>query len=213
MDHTPGQRQWSNLAKYRLFHRDKKWTDQEFEADLASRREAQEAFAQTNRKEIVAICRDRGLPMASHDDTLPEHVAEAVGEGISISEFPTTETAARNARRAGMRIVMGAPNLVRGDSHSGNVSALVLGRKGLLDGLSSDYVPASLLHGAFLATERLGWPLPEAVATVSANIADFLGLADRGRIAPGRRADLIRVTLSDGLPVVRSVWREGRRVC
>jgi alpha-D-ribose 1-methylphosphonate 5-triphosphate diphosphatase len=102
--------------------------------------------------------------------------------------------------------------VVRGGSHSGNVSALELAEAGLLDALSSDYVPSSLLHSAFLLHQRLDVALPEAVAKVSANPARMLGLGDRGEIAVGRRADLIHVTMADDLPVVRQVWRAGRRV-
>jgi alpha-D-ribose 1-methylphosphonate 5-triphosphate diphosphatase len=112
-----------------------------------------------------------------------------------------------------MKIVMGAPNVVRGGSHSGNVSAIELAERGLLDGLSSDYVPASLLQSAILLNRRLDIALPEAVALVSANVADMLGLDDRGEIAIGRRADLVQVVLVDEVPVVRAVWRRGERVC
>lgn len=212
MDHTPGQRQWAELSKYRQFHRDKGWTDAEFEAHMAERKETQARYAERNRREVLALARARGLRLASHDDTTEDHVEEAAADGIAIAEFPTTMTAARRARERGMAIVMGAPNVVRGGSHSGNVSALELGREGLLDGLSSDYVPMSLLHAAFLLNGRAGLALAEAVAAVSANVAAMLGLDDRGRIAPGLRADLVRVRVVDDLPVVLAVWREGRRV-
>ena len=99
-----------------------------------------------------------GLPVASHDDTTLEHVEEAASAGIVISEFPTTMQAARAAREAGLVILMGAPNMVLGRSHSGNVSALELARVGLLDVLSSDDVPNSLLHGAFLLHQVLAGP-------------------------------------------------------
>jgi alpha-D-ribose 1-methylphosphonate 5-triphosphate diphosphatase len=111
-----------------------------------------------------------------------------------------------------MAVVAGAPNVVRGGSHSGNVSASALAAVGLLDILSSDYAPVSLLHAAFLLHTVVEMPLPEAVAKVSANPARTLGLADRGEIAPGRRADLVRVSMIDELPVPRQVWRQGERI-
>lgn len=139
---------------------------------------------------------------------------EAVADGVVISEFPITMTAARLAREYGQKTIMGAPNIVRGGSHSGNMSALDCARNGLLDGLSSDYVPSSLLFAAFLLHERLGLPLQDTVAMVSANVADMVGLTDRGRIAPGLRADLVRVTHTEHPPpVVREVWVTGERVC
>jgi alpha-D-ribose 1-methylphosphonate 5-triphosphate diphosphatase len=140
-----------------------------------------------------------------------------VEAGITISEFPTTMEAASAARAHGLGIIMGAPNLVRGGSHSGNVSALSLARAQLLDCLSSDYVPHALLHGAFLLRDQGGWTLPEAVATVTRTPAALIGLDDRGVIATGRRADFVRVRetrsgAAHPVPVPLSTWREGRRV-
>ncbi len=108
---------------------------------------------------------------------------------------------------------MGAPNVVRGGSHSGNVAAGDLAKAGILDVLSSDYVPISLMHAAFLLG-RDGAPLslPEAIATISATPAKVAGLDDRGVIAAGRRADLVRVHDSGDVPVIRTVWRDGKRI-
>ena len=111
-----------------------------------------------------------------------------------------------------MMNVMGAPNVVRGGSHSGNISARRWREAGLLDVLSSDYVPASLLHAAFLLHQRAGMSLPDAMRTVALNPARAIGLTDRGEIAPGQRADLVRVRLHGDLPIVREVWRDGARV-
>lgn len=211
MDHTPGQRQWSDMTTYRAFHRTKNWTEAEFQSHIAEKKAAHDRVAEPNRRRILDLARAHGMALASHDDTTPAHVDEAHADGLTISEFPTTEAAARRARSVGMAVVMGAPNVVRGGSHSGNVSAGELAEAGLLDGLSSDYVPASLLHAAFLLSAR-GLGLPAAVATVSRNPAAMVGLDDRGAIEPGRRADLIRVRVVDDLPVVRAVWREGHEV-
>ena len=150
------------------------------EALVRSRKECQKKYSQAYREEILGICRQRGLPVASHDDTTLEHVEEAASGGIVISEFPTTLRAARAAREAGLVILMGAPNMVLGRSHSGNVSALELARVGLLDVLSSDYVPSSLLHGAFLLHHELEWSLPEALEVVSANPARVARLEEPG---------------------------------
>lgn len=212
MDHTPGQRQWSDLEKYRSFHADKKWTNEELLAEIERLRAAQKRHAEPNRETILGLCRERGLPLASHDDTTVEHVEETASLGMGIAEFPTTRAAAARARDLGLATVLGAPNVVRGESHSGNVSALALAADGLVDILSSDYMPASLLQAPFVMAQRLGMPLHEALATVTANPARALGLADRGELVPGKRADLLRVRMVDDVPVVVAVWREGRQV-
>ncbi len=212
MDHTPGQRQWSNLERYRQFHRDKKWTDEEFRQSIADRIAIQQKHAHINRREILKVCKEKNLPVASHDDTTDAHSLESARDGIAISEFPTTLEAAQKAKELGMHVIMGAPNLVRGNSHSGNVSAAELAQKNLLDGLSSDYFPSSLLHASFLLHQQHRMSLPSAVAKVTANIADLLKLKDRGEIAPGKRADLTRVGMCGDLPVVRALWKAGAKV-
>src|SRR5581483_5567565 len=129
------------------------------------------------------------------------------------AEFPTTMEAARGLHQAGIDILMGAPNVVRGGSHSGNIAAVDLAREGLLDILSSDYVPSSLLMGALQLPKHVpAIDLAAAVRTVTKTPAEAVGLSDRGEIAVGKRADVIRVHVARDIPVVRSVWREGRRV-
>ena len=134
-----------------------------------------------------------------------------------MSEFPTTMAAARAAHERGLLTVMGGPNVVRGGSHSGNVAAADLARAGLLDILSSDYVPGSLLSAVMRLVQDEVLTLPQAVATVTRNPARASGMADRGELAAGLRADLVQVHMAE-LPcgghqaVVRGVWREGQRV-
>ncbi|MEO8005420.1 MAG: alpha-D-ribose 1-methylphosphonate 5-triphosphate diphosphatase [Betaproteobacteria bacterium] len=213
MDHTPGQRQWMNIEKFRTYtQRNQKWSDEYLEEVVKGRLDMQARNSDRNRLRLLELCNDRNLPMASHDDTVPEHVDEAVAAGFRISEFPTTETAARAARNHGLGIVMGAPNLIRGGSHSGNVSALDLARADLIDVLSSDYVPHSLLHAAFLLRDQADWSLPKALATATLNPARLVSLDDRGEIAVGKRADYVRVRESLGVPVPMETWREGKRI-
>ena len=211
MDHTPGQGQWSDLAIYRAFRRKKNgrvWTDVEFDAYMDQRRADREAYSAPQREAIRQAATARGIPLASHDDTTLGDVDRARDEGVAISEFPTTLAAAEQARAHGMKIVMGGPNVVLGRSHSGNVGASELASHGLLDALTSDYVPTSLLEAVFVLATG-GMPLPQAVATVTATPAAMLGLSDRGRIAPGLRADLLRVRVVEGIPVIRNAWRAG----
>lgn len=214
MDHTPGQRQFRSLDDYRRFYKDKMGRSQaELDAYLDARQAEHDRYSAPNRAHIIARARELGLPVASHDDTTLLHVEEAVQDGVAISEFPTTLEAAAAAHDAGLAILMGAPNVVRGKSHSGNISATDLVRAGLLDILSSDYVPFALLQAAFVLPQRVdGLALPEALATVTSNPARAAGLDDRGEIAAGKRADLVRVKVVGGLPIVRGAWRQGIRV-
>jgi len=218
MDHTPGQRQWENIDHAWVYFSGKKgWSREKFEARVAQAREDQVRYAQPHRAYFTGYCKDHGISLASHDDTTLAHVEEAYAEGATVSEFPTTVVAAQAAHARGMVTIMGGPNVVRGGSHSGNVSAIELARLGLMDILSSDYVPGSLLSATLRLTEAAGLSLPQAVATVTRNPAACIGLPDRGQIAQGLRADLIQVRLvklADGRQqgVVRAVWRGGVRV-
>ncbi len=213
MDHTIGQRQWTDPAQAKVYYTGKKgWSDDQFEREMRLGAARQRAYAPANRRWFVDFARDRGIALATHDDTTEAHVDEAFGDGATMSEFPTTEAAARRAKALGMATVAGAPNVVRGGSHSGNVSAAHLAQAGLLDILSSDYVPTSLINAAWQLRGASGERLPEAVALVSANVADATGLVDRGEIVAGRRADLVRVREVGGRPAVGDVWVAGRRV-
>ena len=214
MDHAPGQRQTADVVMWRQMRRERDGLD---EAEIAEEYErlttASREHGPPNRRAIAQWARDRGYGLASHDDQTIEHVAESVEIGCTIAEFPTTTEAARASRDQGMAVLMGGPNLVRGRSSYGNVTARELAADGLLDIISSDYIPSSLLHAAFTLADKVdGWTLPQAVATVTATPARVAGLDDRGTLEPGKRADLIRVRMIDGRPVVRGVWVAGERV-
>ncbi|WP_454617438.1 alpha-D-ribose 1-methylphosphonate 5-triphosphate diphosphatase [Bradyrhizobium cenepequi] len=215
MDHTPGQRQFRDEVKLRDYYRGKGggMTDAQLDELFARRFANQKAYAATNMRAIVALAHEYNIPLASHDDTTEENVVDAVRDRVSVAEFPTTMEAARGLHAAGIDILMGAPNVVRGGSHSGNIAAVDLAHEGLLDILSSDYIPSSLLMAALQLPQRVpAIDLASAVRTVTKTPAEAVGLTDRGEIAAGKRADLIRVHLARDLPVVRSVWREGERV-
>jgi alpha-D-ribose 1-methylphosphonate 5-triphosphate diphosphatase len=215
MDHTPGQRQFRDEVKLRDYYRGKGGgkTDAELDVLFERRFAYQKAYAATNLREIVALAHQHEIPLASHDDTTEENVVDAVRDRVSVAEFPTTMEAARALHQAGIGILMGAPNVVRGGSHSGNIAAVDLAREGLLDILSSDYIPSSLLMAALQLPQRVpAIDLASAIRTVTKAPAEAVGLHDRGEIAIGKRADLIRVHVARNIPVVRSVWREGQRV-
>jgi alpha-D-ribose 1-methylphosphonate 5-triphosphate diphosphatase len=214
MDHTPGARQYTTLEHYIAYYQKKlRLSDTEMRSFIADRQADRDRYSDSNRADILARGREVGLAFASHDDATLEHVEEAVRNGVAIAEFPTTLEAARAAHEGGLAVLMGAPNLVRGRSHNGNIAAADLARERVLDVLSSDYVPFALLLASFVLPERIeGISLPEAIATVTRNPARAARLADRGEIAAGQRADLVRVHQEAGLPVVRAVYRLGRRV-
>ena len=214
MDHAPGQRQFQSMDAYTLYYKVKRGlTDEAFELYVNKRLEQSALYSAPHRRAIADHCREAGITIASHDDATLDHVEEAIDDGVRLAEFPTSIDAARASHEAGLSVLMGAPNIVRGGSHSGNIAALDLVKAGFLDVLSSDYVPGSLLYGAFKIAEDVeSINLPQAIALVTSTPARTVGLDDRGRIAEGRRADLVRVRWSGGVPVVRSVWREGIRV-
>ncbi|MEO1291599.1 MAG: alpha-D-ribose 1-methylphosphonate 5-triphosphate diphosphatase [Pseudomonadota bacterium] len=215
MDHTPGQRQFAKEEKLREYYQGKKGlSDQEMDAFIASAKDYQTKWAVPNQTTLLERVKGSEPPIAiaSHDDATLQHAQESAEAGATIAEFPTTTEAARESRAKGMAVLMGAPNILRGFSHSGNVSAMELAAEGLVDILSSDYAPASLMLGAFKLAEDAGYTLPAAIATVTKTPAEVTGLADRGAILPGRKADLARVYRAERLCVTRAAWRDGHRV-
>ena len=214
MDHTPGERQFVDEAKLKVYYQGKYGlSDSEFDKMVIERKELQAKYSKKHRLEISSMCKNIGVTTATHDDATEAHIKEAITLGATISEFPTTVAAASAANNAGMSTIMGGPNVVRGGSHSGNVSAADLSDKGLLDALSSDYVPSSLLYGAFLLSDKQGLSLPDAIATVTTNPARMANFNDRGEIKAGFRADLIQVKrCTDGTPIVRKTFKLGERV-
>lgn len=215
MDHSPGQRQFANREKYREYYQGKYQLSGEqmlrFEEEQMA---LAAAWSQPNRQAIAAMCRERQIALASHDDATHEHVAESHLLGSVIAEFPTTLAAAQASRQHGMNVLMGAPNIVRGGSHSGNVAAHKLAASGLLDILSSDYYPASLLDAAFRIADSddNAFTLAQAVRLVSKHPAQALGLHDRGVIAEGKRADLVLAHRRGEHVHIDHVWRQGKRV-
>lgn len=220
MDHSPGQRQFALESKYREYYMGKyHLSSEQMDAFIVEQVANSKTYSDRYRRAIVDICLARGLSVASHDDATLAHVEESAAYGMSIAEFPTTLEAAQGCRRLGMSVLMGAPNIVRGGSHSGNIAAATLAEEGLLDILSSDYYPASLLQAAFTlgaqldaADESTGAGLARAVNTVSLAPAHSAGLQDRGEIRVGLRADLIHARALGTLPIIQQVWRQAKRV-
>jgi alpha-D-ribose 1-methylphosphonate 5-triphosphate diphosphatase len=214
MDHTPGQRQFSKLEKYKEYYMGKHGVSEaEMEQFIQDRLTAQGQYAERSRNALVELAHTQQVAIASHDDTTVEHVQLAIQEGAVIAEFPTTLAAAETAHQHGMQVLMGAPNLVLGGSHSGNIAAMELVRLNLVDIISSDYVPQSLLQSIFLIAYKTGQPIYQAMRLVTSHPAKAIGLeGDRGSLEIGKRADLITVHNDGIVPHLTAVLCQGQRV-
>jgi len=213
MDHSPGVGQYRDLVRYAAMRkRQTQWNDAQVQARIDSLLAQRAELREKQRAWLLDRIRHRNLPLASHDDDTPAEMARNLADGITISEFPVTMEAARAARDLRVEVIAGAPNIVRGGSHSGNVAAADLVREGLAHAFASDYVPASMLEAAWRAVEAGGITLPQAIAMVTDTPARMARLADRGRLAAGLKADLVRVRSLGDMPLVRGVWRAGERI-
>jgi alpha-D-ribose 1-methylphosphonate 5-triphosphate diphosphatase len=212
MDHTPGERQFRDLSQLRKYVIGKHGiSDAEFEDHIAAQKALTARHGVAHEAATVAAARRYGAVLASHDDTDVAHVARSALHGVHFAEFPTTVEAAKACNDHGIKVMMGAPNLIRGGSHSGNVAASELAEAELLDIISSDYVPSSLLSAALLLGDVWG-DVSRGVATVTSAPANAAGLTDRGTMAVGARGDLVRVCRIGNAGALRGVWVEGRRV-
>jgi alpha-D-ribose 1-methylphosphonate 5-triphosphate diphosphatase len=212
MDHSPGVGQYANMDFYRRLRRQGGLDEETVERRIREMQAQRAKWREPNRRALLDRVRGSTIALASHDDRTEAEIAENAADGIWISEFPVSMEAAVAAKRAGMQVIAGAPNIVRGGSHSGNVAAADLVRAGAVDAFASDYVPPSLVEAAFQCAREEAISLPEAIAMISDHPAQMAGLPDRGRLETGMRGDMVRLHLHGTLPVVRQVWRAGERV-
>lgn len=212
MDHTPGQRQFRDVTQLRAYVCGKHGLSEgEFENHIAGQIELSSRLGQAHERAAVAAARRYGAVLASHDDTTADQVAISARHGAHFAEFPTTVEAARACRDHGIKVMMGAPNLIRGGSHSGNVAASILAEADMLDILSSDYVPSALLSAALLLGDLWG-DVARGLRSVTAAPAETVGLTDRGQLALGLRGDVIRVARVAGAAALRGTWVLGNRI-
>ena len=212
MDHTPGQRQFPDLNALKTYVAKKRgMNDAEFAEHVETLLGLQKRFGAKHEAGAVKEARRLGAVLASHDDTSADHVGTSAGNGVGFAEFPTTFEAADACRTHGIAVMMGAPNLIRGGSHSGNVAAEDLAKADLLDIVSSDYVPSALLLSAFRLADIWN-DLPRAIATVTSNPARAVQLLDRGALKTGLRGDVLRVRKIGETPLLRGVWSQGNKV-
>lgn len=213
MDHSPGVGQYRDIERYRQMrirqmNQSAAQVDKRIDELLGQRA----ALRDKQRRWLLERVAHRHLPLASHDDDSAAGVTENAADGIMISEFPVVMEAAEQARKLGVQVIAGAPNIVRGGSHSGNIAASDLVRAGAVDVLASDYVPPAMVEAAWLAAGSGITTLPAAIAMITGNAARMAGFEDRGWIKAGLRADLVQVRPHEGHAVVRRVWRSGERV-
>lgn len=211
MDHTPGQRQFTDISKFEAYIRGKHGMDKNgFDTYVGFLKGLYDKLGKKHELATVAAAERFGAVLASHDDTTVEQVETSAAYGIHLAEFPTTVEAAQANRAHGIANIMGGPNLVRGGSHSGNVAAMELAERDLLDIISSDYVPSSLLLGAVMLGNTWG-NMAKGLHTVTAAPAKYTNLQDRGRLAPGLQADMIRFRVTGDVPTLRAAWHKGSR--
>lgn len=212
MDHTPGQRQFRDISKLEAYVKGKHgFDDAAFQEHISHLKTLRDTYGDLHEVEAVKAARRFGAVLASHDDTTTDQVATSAEHGIHLAEFPTTVEAARACHAYNIKVMMGAPNLIRGGSHSGNVAAQELAELELLDIVSSDYVPGALLMSAVRLGDIWG-DLARGLGTVTHAPASAVALTDRGRVEIGKRADLIRFKMIEGTPALRGVWSRGQRV-
>ena len=212
MDHTPGERQFRDLSKLKEYICGKRGlSEAEFAEHVADLRDLQARLGVAHEQAAVKAARRYGAVLASHDDTTAAQVAVSASHGAGFAEFPTTFEAAKACRKRGIAVMMGAPNLIRGGSHSGNVAAADLAGADLLDIVSSDYVPSALLSAGLMLGDLWG-NMARGIATVTSAPAAATGLSDRGHLTLGARADVIRVARVAGAGALRGTWVQGVRV-
>lgn len=211
MDHTPGQGQYRDIDMYRKILKGyKNVSDSEIDEMVEVRRNKATITVDVM-KEMADLARERNISIASHDDDSIEKIDFVKSLGASISEFPITMDVARAAQKEGMLTVAGAPNVLLGKSHAGNLSAAEAIKEKCIDILCSDYYPAAMLHSIFKLNENYGIDLCEAFKYVTINPAKAVKMDNLiGSIKEGKKADLLIIEKLDKIPVITSVFVDGK---
>nr|WP_314359854.1 alpha-D-ribose 1-methylphosphonate 5-triphosphate diphosphatase [uncultured Achromobacter sp.] len=212
MDHSPGQGQFKTLESYLQYMMGNHAMSREQAEEAAHAKTRAKEGAVTRVQALLAHAHALGIATASHDDDSVQRIATMRNLGVSMSEFPITLDTARAAVSCGLPTILGAPNVLRGQSQSGSMRAIDAIRAGVASCLCSDYQPSTLIAAAFAVAAQTDLSWPQAIALVTANPADACGLADRGRIAVGQRADLVAVAQVGALPLISHTWSAGRLV-
>jgi len=213
MDHTPGQGQYGDLAIYHdaiTKYNGKEIGALGFDGVLEyHKKKATLSFEQLS--ELAAFAHENGISVASHDDDTEKKLALNKSIGVDVSEFPITLDAAKSAKAHGFYTVVGAANILRNGSHSGNLSAAEAILEDCADIICSDYCPAAILHSIFLMHTKHGVPLQQMVNRATLNPAKAMRTDnDYGSVEPGKKADLLIADVLDGYPVITHVFVDGR---
>ncbi|RCW51729.1 phosphonate metabolism protein PhnM [Paenibacillus prosopidis] len=213
MDHTPGQGQYRNTEVQKKFIMDRQKKTEEEVIELLEERKNRPKINSDQLQKLADMAFDKGIPLASHDDDTIEKLDRMQQWRGTISEFPVDLEVAVEAKRRGLYVVMGAPNVMLGRSHSNNLSAQEAVKAGVVDILCSDYYPPAMLRAVFLLHKQ-GLGLVEAVNMVSLNPAKALNIDHRtGSIEIGKEADLLIVKEHNHCPIIEKVLVHGQVVC
>ena len=215
MNHAPGQGQFRRIENFIDYYKRKTgYSRQDLQRLMEERiQKSRSDVVMENVKRLAEDARSMGIPMASHDDDSADKVAEMRELGVTIAEFPVVFDAAVAAASRGMHVVMGAPNVLRGKSNSGNLRAIDAIGAHAAHALCSDYYTPSLLHAVFALFRGRTLALPRAAALASLGPARAAGMeAEIGSIEVGKRADLILVGEPGAVPSVNGAWVNGARV-
>ncbi|KJZ83513.1 MULTISPECIES: phosphonate metabolism protein PhnM [Clostridium] len=211
MDHTPGQGQYRNIETYRKTLKGyKDVTDSEID-EMIEERQFKDTITSETIEEIAHMAKDRNISIASHDDDSFDKIDFIKGIGATISEFPITMDVAKYAREKGMFTIAGAPNVLLGKSHSGNLSASEAIKDNCIDILCSDYYPAAMLHSVFILNEKYNMDLCEMFKLITINPAKAVKIDNiLGSIKEGKKADILIIEKLEELPVITSVFVDGK---
>ena len=211
MDHTPGQGQYRNIETYRQTLKGyKDVTDSEID-EMIEERQLKDTITSETIEEIAHMAKDRNISIASHDDDSFDKIDFIKGIGATISEFPITMDVAKYAREKGMFTIAGAPNVLLGKSHSGNLSASEAIKDKCIDILCSDYYPAAMLHSVFILNEKYNMDLCEMFKLITINPAKAVKIDNiLGSIKEGKKADILIIEKLEELPLITSVFVDGK---
>lgn len=211
MDHTPGQGQYRNLEIYsKTLQGYRDLTDEDVQTIIAERQNSEFMTIEAI-EEIVDIAIAKGIAVASHDDDDSKKLELVKALGTTISEFPITLDVAKKAKEMGLQTIVGAPNVLLGGSHSGNLSATEAIDHNCVSILCSDYYPAALLHAIFDLSEKHGNDLHQMFMMVTLNPAKAVQIDDElGSIRAGKRADILIIErMDDGYPMLTNTMVNG----
>lgn len=215
MDHTPGQGQFRGVTAFKGYYgRVYRKNDEELDSMISRKLKVKgTTVIEEGLQYLIDLCKNHGIPLASHDDDSPEKIRWLKGMGLRISEFPVSMEAVMFAAEEGFSVCLGAPNILRGASQSGNLSARDAILEGFGDIICSDYAPMALLYTVFTIYHLGILPLHEAVNMVSINPAEAVGLGDQtGSIEEGKECDIVIVDVRNGVPQVLKTFISGREV-